>query len=92
VDDGGDGNSGMESIWWVRCGYLGGGFGLVLLVLYDLPRVEYGICSDFRRVLFDKDVIRFVSFLLRIDCNLSNDSEEYVSIRFRIKKECEICN
>ena len=63
-----------------------------MLVLYDLPRFLFACLSDFRRVLLDKDVIRLVSFLMRIACSLSNDSEEYVSIRFRIKKECEICN
>ena len=39
----------------------GGNYGL-LVVLRDLPRLEYGFFKDFRSVLFPRDVIRWASF------------------------------
>ena len=53
----------------------GENYGL-LVVLRDLPRLEYGFFSDFRSVRLESDVIRWDSFLLRIELILSNNSEE----------------
>ena len=53
----------------------GENYGL-LVVLRDLPRLEYGFFSDFRSVRLESDVIRWDSFLLRIEWILSNNSEE----------------
>ena len=61
---------------------------LVVLGLVGLGFVSF--CSDWRRVRLEKDVIRCDSFLRRIDCSLSNNSEEQSEVSSRIKKECEI--
>ena len=53
----------------------GENYGL-LVVLRDLPRLEYGFFSDFRSVRLESDVIRWDSFLLRIGLILSNNSVE----------------
>ena len=53
----------------------GENYGL-LVVLRDLPRLEYGFFSDFRSVRLESDVIRWDSFLLRIEWILSNNSVE----------------
>jgi len=49
---------------------------VLVLVLYDLPKLELGFLSWNRRFLLLRDVIRWDSFLLRIEWILSNNSEE----------------
>ena len=78
-------------VWWnlwVRGCYRGLLVGLVL-GLWDFPRLDFGFLSWNRRVLFERDVIRWDSFLIRIEWILSNNSEEQLSMSWRKKKEWE---